>query len=192
MRIAIVPGNGCDDILSANWYGWLDGRLRESGRFSEVLCETMPDPHRARRHIWLPFMLSTLQCAKPDTIIIGHSSGAVAAMRLLEEHPLAGCVLVSACHTDLGDAGERASGYYPPAGGEWQWDAIRANTGGNIIQLHSDNDPFIPLSEAEHVASKLGTPLRVCPGRSHFFSPGEELLEACFAALDHATQPPAA
>ena len=36
------------------------------------------------------------------------SSGAVAAMRLLEKTPLLGAVLVSACHTDLGDAGERA------------------------------------------------------------------------------------
>ena len=31
-----------------------------------------------------------------------------AAMRLLEKTPLLGAVLVSACHTDLGDAGERA------------------------------------------------------------------------------------
>ena len=41
-------------------------------------------------------------------MLVGHSSGAVAAMRLLEKTPLLGAVLVSACHTDLGDAGERA------------------------------------------------------------------------------------
>ena len=130
MRIAIVPGNGCDNISDANWYAWLDKRLRDSGRFSEVACQTMPDPYQAKRSIWLPFMLSTLGCSKPDTILVGHSSGAVATMRLLEENKLAGCVLVSACHTDLGDAGERAPGYYPPSGGDWQWDKIRANAGG--------------------------------------------------------------
>ena len=43
-----------------------------------------------------------------NTVLVGHSSGAVAAMRLLEKTPLLGAVLVSACHTDLGDAGERA------------------------------------------------------------------------------------
>ena len=134
MRIVIVPGNGCDDINDANWYAWLDKKLRDSGRFSEVLCKTMPDPHRARRKIWLPFMLSTLRCSDPGTIVIGHSSGAVAAMRLLQEHRLSGCVLVSACHSDLGDDGEAASEYYPPSGGAWHWDSIRANAGGNIVR----------------------------------------------------------
>ena len=186
MRIAIVPGNGCDNILDANWYAWLDKRLRDCGRFDEVMCQTMPDPHKARRSVWLPFMLSTLGCSQPDTIVVGHSSGAVAAMRLLEEHRLAGCVLVSACHTDLGDAGEAASGYYPPSGGEWKWSQIRENSGGNIVILHSDNDPFIPISEAQHVAEKLGVPLRVHPGRSHFFAAGEDLVEACLAAADAA------
>ena len=186
MRVAIVPGNGCDDINDANWYAWLQDRLQKSGRFTTVACQTMPDPHKARRHIWLPFMLSTLGCSEPDTILVGHSSGAVAAMRLLEEHRLAGCVLVSACHTDLGHPGERASGYYPPSGGEWQWSRIKQNAGGNIVVLHSDNDPFIPLPEAQHVASSLGVELRVCPGRSHFFSPGEELVDACMAVADAA------
>jgi len=190
MRVAIVPGNGCDDINQANWYAWLDKRLRDSGRFADVQCQTMPDPHKARRHIWLPFMLSALGCSKPDTILVGHSSGAVAAMRLLEEHKLAGCVLVSSCHTDLGDAGEAASGYYPPSGGEWKWAEIRANAGGNIVVLHSDNDPFIPLAEAQHVADSLGVQLRVCPGRSHFFSSGEDIVEAVFAAAEAAEAAP--
>ena len=180
-----MPGNGCDDVMSANWYAWLDKRLRESGRFTDVQCRDMPDPHRARRSIWLPFMLSTLGCSS-DTIVVGHSSGAVATMRLLEKEELAGCVLVSACHSDLGDAGEAASNYYPPSGGPWQWEAIKRNSGGNIIQLHSDNDPFIPLAEAQHVADSLGIQLRLCPKRSHFFSPGEELVEACFDAADGA------
>ena len=183
-----MPGNGCDDILEGNWYAWLDKRLRDSKRFSDVACKTMPDPHKARRSIWLPFMLSAagLGCNE-DTIVVGHSSGAVAAMRLLEHTRIAGCVLISSCHTDLGDAGEAASGYYPPSGGAWQWDKIRSNagpSGGNILIMHSDNDPFIPLHEAQHVASQLSVPLKVCPGRSHFFGPGEDLYEACMAVAD--------
>lgn len=184
-RLAIVPGNGCDNILDGNWYAWLDKRLRDAGRF-DVACKTMPDPHQARRSRWLPFMLTTLGCSSPDAIVIGHSSGAVATMRLLEEHKLAGAVLVASCHTDLGDAGEQAAGYYPPSGGEWQWDKIRANANGNIVVLHSDNDPFIPLAEAQHVADSLRVPLTVKPRRSHFFEPGEDLFEACIAVADAA------
>ena len=177
MRAIILPGNGCDDILSANWYSWLQERLQSEGRFSEVVCKTMPDPHRARRKIWLPFILKTL-CADENTVLIGHSSGAVAAMRLCETARVAGLVLVSACHTDLGEPSETQAGYYPPSGGEWRWDAIRSNSAGNIAILHSDNDPFIPLDEPRHVASQLGVSLTVVPGRSHFFKPAEEIVQA--------------
>ena len=147
VRAVIVPGNGCSNVRSSNWYGWLEKRLLQDGRFSEVVVKDMPDPLEARRSIWLPFMIAALGC-DASTVVIGHSSGAVAAMRLLEEHELAGALLVSACHTDLGCASERAAGYYPPSGGPWQWEAIQRNAGGNVCVLHSDDDPFIPLREA--------------------------------------------
>lgn len=181
-RVVILPGNGCDDLVGANWYLWMAERLRAEGRFSEVVARTMPDPHMAKRKVWLPFIVGALT-ADEHTVLVGHSSGAVAAMRFLEDYPARGAVLVSACHTDLGDAGERASGYYPPSGGPWQWEKMRSNagaSGGNIAVLHSDNDPFIPLHEAQHVASCLEVPLRVVPGRSHFFKPCEELIEAVY------------
>ena len=180
MRLVILPGNGCDDILRANWYGWLQQRMQREAKFDEVVATTMPDPHLARRKIWLPFMLSTL-AVDTSTVVIGHSSGAVAAMRFCEEHRVHGLVLVAACHTDLGEPSETQAGYYPPSGGEWRWDAIRENTAGNILLLHSNNDPFIPLREPRHVAEQLKVELREIPGRSHFFEPCEELVEAVYA-----------
>jgi uncharacterized protein len=44
----------------------------------------MPDPMRARKDIWLPFIKNDLK-SDENTILIGHSSGAEAAMRLGEE-----------------------------------------------------------------------------------------------------------
>ena len=123
----------------------------------------------------MPFMRETLKVGA-DTVVVGHSSGAVAAMRLAEETPVAALVLVSACHTDLGDPGERAAGYYARP---WRWDAIRANA-GRIVQFHSDNDPFIPDSEARHVAENLQSEYSELPGRSHFFTPPfAECLGVC-------------
>ena len=187
MKAIIVPGNGDGDVRSSNWYAWLEAKLKASGRFSDVILRDMPDPNAARRSVWLPFLLSL--GADEGTVLIGHSSGAEAALRLLEDHRLRGAVLVSSCHTDLGDAGERASGYYPPSGGDWQWEKIRANAGpdgGNIRILHSDDDPFIPLAEAQHVASSLRVGLHVASGKSHFFSPYDPISDAALAALDGA------
>ena len=130
-------------------------------------------------------MLSALGCDE-STVLIGHSSGAVAAMRLLETNPLAGALLVSACHTDLGNAHEAASGYYPPSGGEWDWRAISSNARGNIMLLHGDDDPFIGLTEPRHVAKSLGCELRVEEDRSHFLEPGEDLVDATYAVLERA------
>jgi hypothetical protein len=50
-------------------------------------------------------------------------------MRLLEDQQLHGAVLVAACHTDLGEESEAQAGYYPPSGGDWQWERIKANAG---------------------------------------------------------------
>lgn len=49
------------------------------------------DPVRASENVWLPFMKNDLQC-DADTIIVGHSSGAAAAMRFAEQYKVAGMV----------------------------------------------------------------------------------------------------
>ena len=47
------------------------------------------------RSIWLPFMKENL-LVDEETIIIGHSSGACAAVRYAEENKVAGIILVGA------------------------------------------------------------------------------------------------
>ena len=44
---------------------------------------------RAREHIWIPYMRDVLR-VRNDTIIVGHSSGAIAAMRYAQLYPVAG------------------------------------------------------------------------------------------------------
>ena len=89
----------------------MESKLIESKLFDKIILENMPDPVQAKESIWIPHILNTFQADK-NTIIIGHSSGAEAVMRLLETNKLLGAVLVSACHTDLGAASETISGYY--------------------------------------------------------------------------------
>ncbi|KAK1798472.1 hypothetical protein P4O66_006770, partial [Electrophorus voltai] len=106
-KVVIVPGNGAGDVKHCNWYGWVNERIN---KIPDVSCQlqNMPDPVTARESIWLPFMEKELGCDE-QTVIVGHSSGAAAAMRYAETHKVFGIVLVGAYTSDLGDENERAS-----------------------------------------------------------------------------------
>ncbi|KAJ3022118.1 putative hydrolase rbbp9, partial [Rhizophlyctis rosea] len=71
---------------------------------------------------------------------------------LAESQPLAGLVLLSAYHSDLGDETERESGYFSRP---WNWDAIKQNARW-IIQMGSKDDPLVPINEQRTVAKELG------------------------------------
>jgi predicted alpha/beta hydrolase family esterase len=149
MKVAVIPGNGAGDVQNCLWYGWLRDKLIAKG--IETNLENMPDPIVARESVWIPFMKEGLNCDK-ETVIVGHSSGAEAAMRFAESNKVKGMVLVSACVSDLGDANESASGYYSRP---WNWDAIVDNVSEAIIQFGSTDDPFIPWSEMQEVSDGL-------------------------------------
>jgi predicted alpha/beta hydrolase family esterase len=158
-KIIIIHGNGGADERE----GWLPGvaaQLETAG--FDVINKTFPDNQAARANIWLPHI--TQLGADEHTIIIGHSSGAVAALRYAETHHLLGSVLVSPCYTDLGDDLERRSGYYDTP---WDWPAIKANQRW-IIQFASPTDPYIPIKEARYIQKQLGTTYHELPARGHF------------------------
>jgi len=178
VRFVIIPGNGAGDVYRANWYGWLAKKLSEANL--ECSLENMPDPITAKESVWLPFMEKELSC-KEDTVIIGHSSGAEAAMRYAETHKVHGIVLVSACVTDLGDPNETASGYYNRP---FSWGTIKRNA-KIIAQFGSRDDPFIPWSEMEQVADGLSSKFFDFEDKGHFMnSEFPELLEYVLSLSD--------
>jgi predicted alpha/beta hydrolase family esterase len=159
VKAILIHGNG-GSTAGDHWLPWLERELRALDL--DVINHTFPDNVKARASIWLPY-LESLE-ADDETILVGHSSGAVAAMRYAETHRVLGSVLVGVCHTDLGDAGEAASGYYAAP---WQWDTIRANQQWIAI-FNSTDDPCIPVSEARFVAKQLGCSYFEFNDRGHF------------------------
>lgn len=85
-------------------------------------------------------------------------------MRYAEAHRVRGSILVGVCHTDLGDSGEAASGYYRAP---WQWEKIRANQQWIAIYQSTD-DPLIPVAEARFVAAQLKCSYFEFQDRGHF------------------------
>jgi len=162
VKAVIIPGNGMGDVSRSNWYGWANRKLNELPEFKSTL-RNMPDPMTARKSIWLPFMKDELE-VDDKTIIIGHSSGACAAIRYAEENQVFGIVLVGAYISDLGDKNEADSGYFSEP---WRWEKARANCQW-IVQFGSRDDPFLPWDEQQAVADGLKADLREYTDRGHF------------------------
>jgi uncharacterized protein len=157
--VVLIHGNG--GCTAADF--WLPAVERELSALGlDVVNQTFPDNVKARAGVWLPHLESLGVDA--STVLVGHSSGAVAALRYAETHRLRGSVLVSVCHTDLGDGFERASGYYDAP---WDWARIRAHQDWVGI-FHSTDDPHIPVAEPRFVAARLGASYFEMEDRGHF------------------------
>jgi predicted alpha/beta hydrolase family esterase len=147
-KVIFIPGNGGGTPRDS----WFPNLQQEFEKLDiKVIAKDFPDNNLARAQYWLPFIKEL--GADENTILIGHSSGAVAAMRFAEENKIFGSVLVSACYTDLGDGKEKQSGYYNTP---WKWEKIKMNQKW-IIQFASTDDPWIPISEAHLIKKKLNT-----------------------------------
>jgi uncharacterized protein len=195
--VILCPGNGCTNIRQSNWYGQLYDELQNELKIN-CICENFPDPYQARRSIWVPFIRSIAERENKhdpsNIILIGHSSGAQAALRYAEQYPVKAVILVSATYSDLNDESERQSGYYPTIDpitkqvikNPYLFNTMKDNC-PVWYQFHSDNDPFIPLHEAEQIRDGLQITdtqfYQMIPDRSHFFEYFSELKQLFDSSL---------
>jgi len=101
-----------------------------------------------------------------DSILIGHSSGAVAILGLLQALPdnvkVDICYLVGSFKDDLG--WDTLDGLF-----ETPFDFEKIKQKANrFVFIHSDNDPYCPLNHAEFLSKKLSGELIVKKGQKHF------------------------
>jgi len=165
-KAIFLPGNG-GGTTSDSWFPYVGKELEKLG--IKVIASDFPDPILARKKYWLPFLekLGTDE----NTILIGHSSGGVAAMRYAENHQILGSILVGVNHTDLGIVSEKISGYYSSP---WQWQNIRNNQQW-IALFASSDDPWIPIEEPQFIAKKLKPDYFEYVNEGHFGGDREKL-----------------
>lgn len=160
LKVILIHGNG-GSTGNNYWFPEIKKSLEEMG--VTVLNPTFPDNDMAHESIWTDYLLNKLK-ADENTIIIGHSSGGVLAMRVAEQHKLYGTVLFGVNYTDLGDDMEKEAGYYNRP---WEWEKIRGNQNW-IIQFASTDDPFIPIDEPRLIKEKLQSDYYEFNDKGHF------------------------
>jgi predicted alpha/beta hydrolase family esterase len=176
IRAILIHGNGGGKPTD-NWLPYLKRELEKIGVKTDA--PQFPDADLARASYWIPFLKDILK-ADEKTIIIGHSSGAIAAMKFAEENQILGSVLVGAYHSDLGIENEKLSGYFDAP---WDWESIRKNQKW-IIQFASTDDRWIPIAEARYISEHLKTEYYEFSDRGHFGGDREvKEFKECVAVL---------
>eukprot|EP00943_MAST-04B_sp_MAST-4B-sp1_P008100 g8100.t1 len=172
--IGFICGTRTNDVRLT--HNSMDEHVKDGkSLYYEIVCSNWPDAYDAKESIWIPHIKDTIGVDE-NSVVVGHSSGALCAMRLLETQKLKGVVLVSAAHTDLGSEHERLSGYFDRP---WEFEKIK-NKSEFIIQFHSTDDHLIPVQEARYVAEQLKGDTHIyheLEGKSHFFEPFDELID---------------
>ncbi|MDX8430450.1 MAG: alpha/beta hydrolase [Candidatus Algichlamydia australiensis] len=159
-KVVFVPGNG-GATTADNWFPNLKKDLENAG--IQVIAKEFPDPILARESYWFPHLINELKVDK-DTLLVGHSSGAIAAMKFAENHQIWGSILIGAYHTDLGMENEKKSGYFDSP---WDWKKIRANQ-KKIVLFASQDDPWVPIEHPRHIHKMLACEYHEFTDQGHF------------------------
>ena len=145
--VIIMHGNG-DSSPQDNWIPYVKAELEKLG--CRVLAPQFPDAPLCRAQYWLPFLKNMVQ-ADQNVILIGHSTGAIAAMRFAETNKIRGSVLVGSYVSDLGMETEKLSGYFDTP---WNWQSMKDNQQW-AIQFASTDDKWIPIAEARDLHKNM-------------------------------------
>jgi predicted alpha/beta hydrolase family esterase len=102
-----------------------------------------------------------------ETIVVGHSLGPAFLLNIIEKlnKPIAGAVFVSGFTGLLGKPLDIINKTFVDK--EFDWDRIKRHCEFFTI-IHSDDDPYIPLSVSTKFAKRLGTKPIVIKGGKHF------------------------
>lgn len=159
----ILHGTGASP--EHNWFSWLGRQLEHDGY--KVWLPQLPDCDAPDTTKYNKFLLWDPNFVFDDeTIVIGHSSGAVEILSLLQHLPeyanIKAAFLVSAFKDNLGWDSLKGLFIEP-----FDFENIRSKA-ERFIFIHSDNDPYVPLEQAEYIAERLNGKLLLLPGQGHF------------------------
>ncbi|MDD5103840.1 MAG: alpha/beta fold hydrolase [Candidatus Peribacteraceae bacterium] len=147
-----------------NWFPWLQQSL-ETER-THVVVPDFPHSDHPDLAEWLEHFRPYQRQLDDRTVFVGHSLGGAFALRLLEKihTPIRACFLVASVWGVMGNQFDPVMRTFtvPP----YDWKTIRQNARYFSV-IHSDNDPYIKLSQAEELAKHLSTAVTLVRGGGH-------------------------
>lgn len=172
--------HGFQGSPNGGWRPWLMGELSKSNTYACALA--MPNPSNPVCAEWVDEITRNVKINNTDEIyLVGHSLGVPAILRYLEITPekITGAILVSG-PSEKNNNQKLDSFLEKP----FNFSVIRSKAARFHI-IHGDNDPNVPLSDAEFLSKELECELTIVPHGGHLNgSSGWIALPQALEALD--------
>lgn len=166
MKRAVIL-HGTDGKPEHHWMPWLEDKLREQGY--NVWVPHLPGNHTPNREVYNNYLFSQ-DWDFEDNIIVGHSSGAVSVLNLLMDErcpriKLGVMVGAWAGGQPKGNFEENQFAELFPVEG-FDFELIKSKA-DKLAFLHSDDDPYCPLEQAQYLAEQLDAAITALHGAGH-------------------------
>lgn len=165
MNFLILHGTGADH--TSNWFPWLKAELEKLGH--EVWVPDLPDADRPNIQKYNDLLLHQGWDFN-NSVIIGHSSGSVAILGLLQALPagtkINTAILVGAFTKRLSESPswEMLRELFDE---EFDYDEIKSKA-TRFIFVHSGDDPYCPIEDARTLCKDLDGKFVELDSMGHF------------------------
>lgn len=162
----ILHGTGSNS--KGNWFPWLKKELE--GRGWKVWAPDLPNADYPNIKEYNKVILDNKDWVfDRDSVLIGHSSGAMAILGLLQALPegksVDTCILIgSFISTEADPDWDKMKGLFEEP---FDYESIKKKA-RHFVFIHSQDDPYCPPEQAEFLSEKVGGELIMKEHEGHF------------------------
>jgi len=157
---------------TSDWYPWLKKELEKEN--IEVIIPSMPHPNTPEIGAWVSFLREQIKDINEKTIFVGHSVGCQTILRYIESLPkgvrVGGIVLVAGwtrLTAEVMKEEEHANIAKPWLTTPIDWKSIKKHV-KKVTAIVSDNDPYVPLNNADVFKNNLNAKVIIEREKGHF------------------------
>lgn len=147
-----------------NWFPWFKKELEREG--NSIIVPQFPHPFEPQLSEWLEHFEQYREQISKNTILVGHSLGVTFILRFLERTDIRvdSCFLVAGAIEPMGnDFDPLVANFFKDP---YDWKTIRSRS--NFFSVfHANNDPYIPLTQAQKITRELHADFHLIPGGGH-------------------------
>lgn len=161
--------HGTDASPTKNWFPWAKQQLEGFGY--KVWVPELPNNHTPNFKVYNDFLFSSYWDFT-DNLVIGHSSGAVSILNLLSDKRIPKIntgVLIGAWHTcaDPWTPPAQFKDLFPIDGFDFKLIKSKVD---KLLFMHGSDDPYCPLEQAEWLANKTSSKIKIIQNGHHLGS----------------------